>query len=802
MMNPSFHTPDQARPRRAIDRKAVTACLLALATVLQAASGLDTLEAQTRKLPAPEQTQAAVSESALLRVKLDEAQAALNRLQAESASSTNLPPGATETEAIEYRSLLQLTAKTYQTHLDYLAAIEDTRQRRRDFERAAQTWTGFSDPPPYSILFVDDLRDAVQALEEKIKLSNTALAFAEKLTSHFEAALKGHEGDLRRLSERLEEEKDRDRIVRLSWERDLASGRSHVAAATLASFDTLRQKASEELAEHRMRLDFARKQVTLASRQIRFTKSDLERALAALDVERRRLEAEVQSAYAELAQCKAALAEARGKLNEALKSPAERTAATPSIRRLQDVVEVRDTQVQTASEMISGIRQLLDGVTLDHQLWQVRFTLFSSHNLEEIQLACRRLDKLSDLVASGRQYFGQKAALTASQVVEQQNSLADASESQRDGTLAREGLESLQKRALIYRRLLESVEKRERLILRWKESLEQNRKALPFLDRLRDLCTETSGFAAKLWNFELFVAEDTLTVDGQTIKGRRGVTVGKIMRVVLFLVVGYWLSSLVARGVQRLTTRRLRMERNQANLIRRWVCIALMTGVVVFSLILVKIPLTVFTFAGGALAIGLGFGTQNLIKNFISGIIILFERPFRVGDVLDIDGRRGTVTSIGIRSSVVLFWDGTETLIPNSSLLENNLTNWTFSNQTVRFTLTVGVAYGTDTTHVSRLLAEIVERHGLVQKTPAPQVLFTDFSDSTLCFEIRFWVDVAKHNASQVGSDLRHMIAKTFAEHGISMAFPQRDLHWDAKPLEVRLTRAKAAGSDAPEGKA
>lgn len=173
-----------------------------------------------------------------------------------------------------------------------------------------------------------------------------------------------------------------------------------------------------------------------------------------------------------------------------------------------------------------------------------------------------------------------------------------------------------------------------------------------------------------------------------------------------------------------------------------------------------------------------------------------------MGDVLDIEGRRGTVTSIGIRSSVILFWDGTETLIPNSSLLENNLTNWTFSNRTVRFTVSVGVAYGSDTAHVTRLLAEVVERHGLVQKEPAPQVLLTDFCDSTISFEIRFWVDVAKHNAAQVASDLRHMIAKAFAEHGISMAFPQRDLHWDSKPLQVQLTRAVAAGSDAPSGKA
>jgi small-conductance mechanosensitive channel len=305
-----------------------------------------------------------------------------------------------------------------------------------------------------------------------------------------------------------------------------------------------------------------------------------------------------------------------------------------------------------------------------------------------------------------------------------------------------------------------------------------------------------------LWNFELFVVEDTITVDGQSIKGRRGVTVGKIMLVVLILVIGYWLSGLVAWALQRFTACRLGIDRNQTRLIRRWAHIALMTCVVVFSLILVKIPLTVFAFAGGALAIGVGFGTQNLIKNFISGVIILFERPFRVGDVLDIDGRRGTVTGIGIRSSIVQFWDGTETLIPNSLLLENNLTNWTYSNRNVRFTVTVGVAYGSDTSRVARLLVEAVQHHGLVQKEPPPQVFFTDFGDSNLNFEIRFWVDVMKHNAAQVSSDLRHMIAKSFAEHGIAMAFPQRDVHVDAtQPLRVQIERAAPPASPPPESR-
>jgi small-conductance mechanosensitive channel len=276
-------------------------------------------------------------------------------------------------------------------------------------------------------------------------------------------------------------------------------------------------------------------------------------------------------------------------------------------------------------------------------------------------------------------------------------------------------------------------------------------------------------------------------VDGQTISGKRSITIGKIVMAVVILVVGYWVTGVLSKFIEPFVVKRLKIEPNQANLIRRWFRVLLVVGLVMFSLVSVKIPLTVFAFAGGALAIGLGFGMQTMLKNFVSGIILLFERPFRVGDVLDVGGQRGTVTSIGLRASVLQLWDGIETLIPNSSLLENNVSNWTYSDRKVRFMVSVGVAYGSDPRQVIQLLSEVAERHGLVEKEPKPQALFTEFGESTLNFELRFWVDVSKANAAQVSSDLRIMIAGTMVEKGIRIAFPQRDIHLHADhPLQVQ----------------
>ncbi len=756
--------------------------------------GMVILGGGARSTPAQSLTNAAAAAdpsrelSAQLQARITEAQADLNRTRATLGGPTNMPPGVTPTEAIEYRSALQRLVRTYQLHLDDLAALGTIRQSQQDLADQVKSWTGFADPPPYSILFVDDLRDSVQSLSARIKAAETTRTVVERFVAEAQAMLKESDEKLRQLGEQLEGVKEPGLAARLAWLRELEQVRSRVAAATAASFETKRRKTNEELVENRQRLAFARRQLALAGQQVSFSQADLDKVVRSLDSETARLEADTQAAEADLETRQKALAEARENLRQAIQSPASATTDAAALRRLQEVVDVRNTQAKTSAERLAVLRQLLDGAGNERQMWQMRFAFFRSRNLAELKHAYRRLEWLSGLVEAAKPYFDQQIDLAANQITEQQNRIQNQAGSEAELGLIRERLASYQERGGFYHRAREGLDKRGRLIQRWRESLDADRRALPFTERLRDLFAGASNFAGKFWNFELFVAEDTITVDGQPITGRRSVTTGKIIMAILILVVGYWVSNFAARILERLAVRRLKVEQNQANLIRRWVRVVLVMGLVVFSLVSVKIPLTIFAFAGGALAIGLGFGMQNLLKNFISGIIILFERPFRVGDVLDVGGQRGTVTSINIRSSVLQLWDNTETLIPNSALLENNLTNWTYSNRTVRFTVAVGVAYGSNTRRVAQLLGEVAERHGLVQKEPPPQVLFTDFGPSALTFELRYWVNVVQHNAAQVASDLRHMIVGAFAENGIVIDFPQQDVHLDsAKPLQVQV---------------
>jgi potassium-dependent mechanosensitive channel len=207
------------------------------------------------------------------------------------------------------------------------------------------------------------------------------------------------------------------------------------------------------------------------------------------------------------------------------------------------------------------------------------------------------------------------------------------------------------------------------------------------------------------------------------------------------------------------------------------------------TLNLARIPFTVFAFLGGALAIGFGFGTQTLIKNLVSGIVVLMERQVRVGDIVEVENVSGIITAVNLRSSTVRGFDGVEAIVPNSVFVENKVTNWTHSDRKVRRIIKVGVAYGSPVRQVAELLQDCAKRHGLVLSDPPPLVIFEDFGDNALVFALYIWVELsAGVNSMQVMSDVRFMIEKTFAEAGVNVAYPQRDIHVDAaKPLRVAL---------------
>jgi potassium efflux system protein len=185
---------------------------------------------------------------------------------------------------------------------------------------------------------------------------------------------------------------------------------------------------------------------------------------------------------------------------------------------------------------------------------------------------------------------------------------------------------------------------------------------------------------------------------------------------------------------------------------------------------------TRFTVILGTLSVGIGFGLQNVVNNFVSGLILLYERPIRVGDVIDVGTATGTVTHIGIRSSTIKTFLGAEVVLPNSNLVSNQLTNWTLSDQTRRIEIDVGVAYGSDIEKVQEILLLVARQNVDVLSDPAPLVLFTAMGDSALSFQLRFWTARFDRYLTIAG-EVRTAIVAKLDEAGISIPFPQRDLH-------------------------
>ena len=184
---------------------------------------------------------------------------------------------------------------------------------------------------------------------------------------------------------------------------------------------------------------------------------------------------------------------------------------------------------------------------------------------------------------------------------------------------------------------------------------------------------------------------------------------------------------------------------------------------------------TTLAFGFGALGIGLGFGLQNIFNNFISGIILLFERPIQVGDDVEVNGIWATVKKINVRATVVQTYDNASIIIPNSEFISSQVTNWSFKDKRLRRNIDVGVAYGSDIEAVREILLDIANNTKHVFKQPKPEVLFRDFGDSALIFRLRVWTDI--DNMLKIETAIRFEIDKCFREKGIVIAFPQRDVH-------------------------
>lgn len=288
---------------------------------------------------------------------------------------------------------------------------------------------------------------------------------------------------------------------------------------------------------------------------------------------------------------------------------------------------------------------------------------------------------------------------------------------------------------------------------------------------------ELLGPIALIWNHKLI-----------TIAGIK-LSFGNLFMALTMLLFATRISRMVSRAIDKRLIQPFVHDRSSQTTYQTFAFYGVLAGFVTLSLAVAGIPLTVFTVFGGALAIGVGFGSQNIVNNFISGIILLVEKPIKVGDIVELDNIAGSVVAIGTRSTQIKTGEGKIFVVPNSFFLEKSVLNWSYENPVIRTHVNFGVAYGSDVKKVEHICMDILLNTEGILQTPIPVVLFDNFSESNLDFQIQFWVNLRLINSTgEMRSVVRFKIEEKFRQHKIEMAFPQRDLNLRIdRPIDVKV---------------
>ncbi len=615
-------------------------------------------------------------------------------------------------------------------------------------------WKGFSLNPPYPVALLDAAREDAEAARQRIESAEVHTAQITASLTRLRRELEEASASSRRFEEAAFREKDPSARTEREIEVKTELARARALAIQIGLMNDQLALGRLRVEQLRAERDLAEKKIQLIGNSVRLSEKDLEAILTRLS-----------EAAKELDRRRSAL---------------QRTA-------LRDTGELAR---QAGMELkLLDLRSEL--IKIEGAIWQRRADYFAEPEVQRKEAQAFIKAAKQKLAAFSRELEeGSGAAFSSANAARAR--LRAAHESERMA-------------------LEQQAERAERVVALHLEALQASRSAQKAVDWFRadmgegdftaatlaaDVSSTLWDILKKLWQTELYAVEDTLMVDGKKVTGSRGITIGKIIFVLAVLASGYLLLRWATLRLERTLAKRLSLAPEHSALARRWILSIGVFVLVLTALHSAGIPLTAFAFLGGALAIGVGFAMQNLIRNFISGLIILFERPFRVNDILSTGSVEGRVTTIGLRASVIRHWNGIETLIPNSTLLEGNVTNWTLSDRFVRDTIKVGLAYGCDPQVVSEILSRCVLQHGEVLKEPPPKIYFDDFGESSLVFRVDYWTDFGKASRLDVASNLRFMIAKAFAAAGLEIAYPTRNMHLATdKPLTIRLEPPEATPS-------
>lgn len=610
---------------------------------------------------------------------------------------------------------------------------------------------------PFKVLDVDTLRDQRDALASRRAALETSLRMLDRELEALLAARRKADESLRLRQEQLARATDADR-QRLQAHAELATSQARVAELEVARADRERRQDQARLQALAQRLAATELEVERVRHAQVIDKAVLQSVAEASRKSRQALAAEIDRAGTRAARADA--------------TPAAAAASRATVMALSEL-----DVIEQGSETV----------------WEMRRVALEAGADNERQAAARALlgtaiDQIDDRLRSTQEQLD--SARVSARAQRSQLETLTADDARRAAELRL--LDALTREIDARERVQAQLTRTRLLLTRSRDDLEATGYPQTLQQWSDFVVGNLAHFARMTWEYELFSATESTVVDGRTVTFNYGVTVGKSVGVLILFGLGYGIARWLAQRLLASLVRHTRVSAQFAKVLYRWIMWLLGLVVLIAVLKLARVPLTAFAFLGGALAIGVGFGTQNIIKNLISGMIILFERKLRVGDIVTIGSLSGTVAAVDLRATTVRGFDGIDFIVPNSNLLENQVSNWTYLNPLMRREVSVAVAYGTDLRQARQVLLGCTAAVPGVLADPAAAVLVARFGDDGIELRLQFWIRLQAERAGPViESDLRMAIDAGLRAAGVSIPFPQRDVHLH---MDAAATFGRPAG--------
>ncbi len=707
-----------------------------------------------------------------VRDRIEETKEKLEIAESTENEETANQLGVPLTRLQEHNSNLRKMETVYQRQLTSIERRVSLKKEKENLGKKleSQQESLIAQPPPYTLSVYDSLLDELATAKQHEQAITIALKSAKKVLEEAKKELEQAGKKVREATEKLQKESQTDKSLQLSWHLEYITVRDKLAGALLDLQRIIVENTETESSLVQLEKQINQRHVGWMRSKLAFDQEDLDNLLNSLEERRTTLQTRIDS----LRQGQQDVENAWLTAQKEFETSQDADEAVKA--RATAFLKAREAWRETYQKALEQTETILLILDQERQFWQRRHALLKKDtSLEKLDSWEKQTSDYIKNIERNIQLKEKYQTNLQSQIASIQKQLANENldpEIKQHVETHMDALNKMAERGFEYLSLLQGTRAiGERLL----DEIDRRQKETTLKKKIKGV----GSIVQNIWEIELLVVDE------------RSVTVKKLVIALFILVGGMLLAWLIIYVIIRRFFLKTRLDKGAIAAIEKMLYFFVLIILFIFALRFVNIPLTVFTFLGGAIAIGVGLGTQNLLNNVISGIILLAERPVKIDDMIEVENNFGIIENIGMRCTRVLTPGNVHILVPNSSFLEKNIVNWTLSDQEIRAKVALGVVYSSDPREVSRLMLKAVHEHDRVLKTPKSIVLFDEIGESSLRFIVYFWLSLKSLQLLERGiveSDIRYRIIELFRESGIVLAYPQHSVQLKTSmPLDLRI---------------